>query len=269
MTFARPTFPPTLIDEAALRTAIARLPRFGRSRYAVTVDSTNARALDVIHTLDALGISIVTESQQEGRGRAGRRWASPAGAGVYCTTILPAELENRTLPAVGFWAALAAASAIWKCASLRVELKWPNDLLLAGGAKCCGILGEGRSIGDRNRVAVGVGINVNRPAVEPISEDFGFLSDAAGRAIDRTVLLVQLLAEYEASFDALLDDPAGVIRDWAQLAAIDGKRLAVGSPDGRILHEGVARGIGADGALLLETKGGPVSVRLGDVSALD
>jgi len=38
--------------------------------------------------------------------------------------------------------------------------------------------------------------------------------------------------------------------------------------NGDLLHEGVARGLSDDGALLLETKDGPVTVRLGDVAAM-
>src|ERR1700737_4141982 len=124
------TFPPTLIDEAVLRAGVRRLPHFGRIRYLVSVDSPNARALEVIHEKDALGISIVSESQDKGRGRAGRRWVSPAAAGIYCTTILPVEVGNRMLPAVGFWAALAAASAISNHIGRPPELKWPNARLV-------------------------------------------------------------------------------------------------------------------------------------------
>lgn len=264
---AQPTFPPTLIDEAALQAAIGRLPRFGRIQYFVSVDSTNTQALAVIHQQHALGISFVTESQEYGRGRAGRRWFSPAGAGVYCTTILPVEVENRTLPAVGFWAGLAAASAIGASSGLNLEFKWPNDLTL-GGLKCCGILSEGRSFASLNRVAVGVGINVNRPQSSQIELEAAWLSDAAGAPIDRTSLIAALLQEYERRFDALVSDPQGVIQEWARAAKLKGNKVSVASAGGQLIAEGVVRGITYDGALELQTKSGPVTVRLGDISAL-
>jgi len=218
---------------------------------------------------DALGTSFVTESQEEGRGRAGRRWYSPAGAGIYCTTILPAELENRALPAVGFWASLSAVSAVRIECGIELELKWPNDLTL-GSLKCCGILSEGRAFGNANRVAVGVGLNVNRPETPPPEglPETAWLSDAQRRALDRTRLLARMLEEYENSFDVLVREPASVIRAWADAARIEGRRLAISSPDGAVIAEGVARGLTSDGALRLETENGPQTVRLGDVQAL-
>jgi len=266
MTPTTPTYPPTLLDEEKLRRALARLPRFSRTRYFITVDSTNARAVEELHLDDTLGTSFVTEAQDEGRGRAGRTWWSPAGAGLYCTTIIPVELGSRALPAVGFWAALATASAIRNVTSLEVGLKWPNDLLL-DGSKCCGILIEGRSLGDVNRVAVGVGLNVNRPALEQPVES-AWLSDGAGAAIDRTALLVALLSEYERSLDDLVAAPEVVIQRWDRASKLRGTRVSVSDAGGSLLCEGTVRAIGADGALLLDTDAGPRTVRLGDVAAV-
>ena len=151
-----------LLDEAAVASLADRLARFGRVRYSVSVDSTNARALESIHAYDALGISFVTEYQASGRGRAGRAWGSPPAAGLLCSTILPTEVPPAVLPAVGFWASLAARSAVLSVCGVQTALKWPNDLLF-DAKKCAGILCEAKSSGDVSRVVVGVGINVNRP----------------------------------------------------------------------------------------------------------
>src|SRR5579859_4154633 len=105
------SFPPSLIDEDALESGIRDLPRFGIVRYSVGTDSTQSRAFDVLHDLDARGISFVTESQDVGRGRSSRRWASPIASGLLFSTILPAELSAASLPAVGFWASLVVAHA--------------------------------------------------------------------------------------------------------------------------------------------------------------
>src|SRR5690348_15359383 len=115
-------FPPSLIDEAALDAAIRQLPRFGRFHYSVGLDSTQARALEVLHRYDNLGISFVTESQELGRGRAGRRWISPPASGLLFSTILPAELPNASLCAVGFWAALAVSDAISNVCSVTANM---------------------------------------------------------------------------------------------------------------------------------------------------
>jgi BirA family biotin operon repressor/biotin-[acetyl-CoA-carboxylase] ligase len=262
-------YPPSLIDEAALGSAIRDLPRFGSVRYSVGTDSTQLRALDVLHRLDALGISFVTESQDVGRGRAGRRWSSPPASGLLLSTILPEELSTPSLPAVGFWAALAVRDAVAAVCSITLAMKWPNDLLL-GGYKCAGILSEGRTAGPMTRVIVGVGLNVNRAAHVPaeIGTGAAWLSDVAGYAIDRTALLVEILRNYEAGFDELMARPPAIVERWAKRAALDGQEVSVRGANGSVMYTGTVRGVSPTGALMLETSSGSVSVMLGDVDVL-
>jgi BirA family biotin operon repressor/biotin-[acetyl-CoA-carboxylase] ligase len=262
-------YPPSLIDEAALESAIRDLPRFGGVRYSVGVDSTQLRAFDVLQTIDALGISFVTESQHVGRGRAGRRWSSPPASGLLLSTILPAEVSALTLPAIGFWTSLAVCDAVSVVCGITLAMKWPNDLLL-DDKKCAGILSEGRTTGSSTRVVVGVGVNVNRPQSIPADMDSvaSWLSDAAARSIDRTELLIAVLRRYEATFDELLEKPETVIRRWAVRADLAGKRVSVKAPDGSLLHTGVVLEVAPGGALVLQTDGGVVSVLLGDVDVL-
>lgn len=262
-------YPPTLIDEAVLVSAIRDLPRFGSVRYSVGTDSTQLRALEVLHRLDALGISFVTESQDVGRGRAGRRWMSPPAAGLLFSTVLPADLSASSLPAVGFWSSLCVADAVASVCAITLALKWPNDLLL-DAYKCAGVLTEGRSTGATTRVVVGVGLNVNRPA--EVSADVhggaAWLTDAVGEAVDRTALLAAILRLYEERFDELIGDPHAVIGRWTKRAGLLGQRVAVKSVDGGVLHEGVVLDVAPSGALVLETAQGMVSVMLGDVDVL-
>lgn len=265
----RASYPPILLDEAALAALPGRLTRFGRVRYSVSVDSTNAKALESIHAYDALGISFVTEYQGFGRGRAGRAWESPPAAGLLCSTILPLDVPHDVLPAIGFWASLAARAAIRSTSGLETSLKWPNDLLL-GTLKCAGVLCEARSTGATSRVVVGIGINVNRPVGVPeeLEHVAGWLSDGAGCDVNRTSLLDSLLSAYEQSFDDLMRAPEAVIAKWAAASALEGQRVSAKAVDGSVLHEGVVLGLDRDGALKLRTDKGDVRVMLGDVSAI-
>lgn len=264
------SFPPSLIDEDALESGIRDLPRFGVVRYSVGTDSTQSRALDALHDLDARGISFVTESQDVGRGRAARRWASPIASGLLFSTILPADMSASSLPAVGFWSSLAVAHAAASVCEVTLDMKWPNDLLL-GGRKCCGILSEGRSEGTRTRVVIGVGLNVNRPSQVPaeIAPSAAWLSDGVGAAIDRTALLVAILRRYDESFDALLTRPADVIARWKERSGLIGRSVIVKAIDGSTLQEGQVLDVAGDGSLVLETAHGRVSVMLGDVDVLN
>jgi BirA family transcriptional regulator, biotin operon repressor / biotin---[acetyl-CoA-carboxylase] ligase len=258
-----------LLDLATLTGLVSALPRFGRFSYFSSVDSTNTVAVERLYHNDSLGISFVTESQSKGRGRAGRSWESPAGSGLYLSTILPAELPTRALAGVGFWAALSVREACLRVTELTLDLKWPNDLLWSG-RKCVGILAQGRSLADAARVVIGVGINVNRPSEVPgaIADSSVWLSEAGGHEFDRTALLATLLSIYERDFDRLLGAPEKVIADWARVANLDGKRVSVKAARGAFLHEGTVQEVAADGALVLHTAEGSVRVTLGDVDVL-
>jgi BirA family biotin operon repressor/biotin-[acetyl-CoA-carboxylase] ligase len=258
-----------LLDLATLTSLVSALPRFGRFAYFTSVDSTNALAVERLYHNDSLGISFVTESQTQGRGRAGRTWESPAGSGIYVSTILPAELPSRALPGVGFWASLAVREACLRETGVGLDLKWPNDLLWSG-RKCVGILAQGRSMADAARVAVGVGINVNRPERVPdsIAGSAAWLSDAGSCEFDRTILLATLLSIYERDFDRLLSEPHDIIDDWARVANLGGKHVSVKAVDGSVLHEGAVQEVASDGALVLQTSAGITRVTLGDVDVM-
>lgn len=258
-----------LLDLATLTSLVSALPRFGRFSYSPSVGSTNAQAVERLYHNDSLGISFVTESQTQGRGRAGRAWESPAGSGVYVSTILPGELPPRALRGVGFWASLAVREACLRVTQVTLDLKWPNDLLWQG-SKCVGILAQGRSLASTARVAVGVGINVNRPdrVPESIADRAAWLSDAAGRELDRTALLATLLTIYERDFDRLMSEPENVIADWARVADLNGKNVSVKAVDGSVLHEGDVQEVASDGALILRTGDSIVRVTLGDVDVM-
>ncbi len=258
-----------LLDLATLTSLVSALPRFGRVSYFASVGSTNALAVERLYDIDSFGISFVTESQTQGRGRAGRSWESPVGSGIYLSTILPADLPSRALPGVGFWAALAVREACLRETDLALNMKWPNDLLWSG-RKCVGILSQGRALKDVSRVVLGVGINVNRPerVPESIAASAVWLSEAAGRELDRTALLAALLSIYERDFDRLLNEPQEVIGDWARVANLSGKEVSVKAPDGNLLHAGRIVEIAPDGALVLRTGAGTVRVTLGDVDVL-
>src|SRR5579872_1244003 len=257
------------LDIQSLRNRLGDLGRFNRVEYFASVGSTNALALERLYTNDSLGISFVTESQTEGRGRAGRSWLSPPGSGLLVSTILPSELPAKALSAVGFWAALAVRKAVESSTGVRLGLKWPNDLLL-GDRKCVGILTQGRSRAHSSRVVIGVGINANRPEAVPdeIAPSAAWLSEATDAPIDRTVLLAALLHAYEESFDSLLSAPRKIIAAWSSDAALVGRVLAVKAVDGSLLQRGTVSAIDHEGSLVLATEAGERIVRLGDVEVL-
>jgi len=232
-------------------------PRWGvpRCELVARLGST----LDAAHDLGAAGVpagtTLIAEEQTAGRGRDGRTWHSPAG-GVWLAMLLrPARAE---LGAVSIRAGLALADAVDALLGrAETRLKWPNDVLL-GDRKLAGILCEGRWQGVALQwLAVGVGVNVCNAIPADVARRAVALHEwlPAVRRIDLLDRLVPALARLSASEPALSVDEraAFAARDWLR-----GREL-------RAPAAGRVRGVGPDGALLVDAGGGTVAVREGRV----
>jgi BirA family transcriptional regulator, biotin operon repressor / biotin---[acetyl-CoA-carboxylase] ligase len=121
-----------------------------QAEHFAAVDSTNSAArrfaLDCTERLPAL---FVADQQTRGRGRGGNVWWSPRGCLMMTIAITDKMLPDQR----ELWGQLAlltgvsAAEAIERvCPELDIQLKWPNDLYLAG-RKLGGILIESFTVG--------------------------------------------------------------------------------------------------------------------------
>jgi len=209
---------------------------------------------------------LAADEQSAGRGRRGRRWHSPAGAGVLFSLALPMRRPARELSGLSIAAGLAAVRTLRALGAGEAALKWPNDLLVRG-AKLGGILVETRARGAGSLAVVGIGINHRasgglaarlRRSVAALEE---LLRPLPGRNAVIGALGRDLLAALRA-FDATGFEPFRA--DWPALDAHAGRRLRVRLADGRVVA-GTAAGLAADGALQLRTPRGLRTVRNGRV----
>lgn len=187
---ARPARPAPTLIERNLGTR-----RVGRSVVCFDeVTSTNDVALAAARQSDADGLVVVAESQQAGRGRHGRRWLSPPGSGILMSVLLldapGPQVGNEALTIA---AGLATAEGIEAATRLACELKWPNDVLLAG-AKIAGVLVEVRP---EARV-IGIGVNVNA-APEPSAVDgpATHLADHLAGSVERVEVIRAVLVKLD------------------------------------------------------------------------
>lgn len=231
---------------------------------------------DVLKELAAAGApegTVVSANEQTaGRGRFDRRWLAPPG-----TCLLLSILFRPTLPAsqtsyLTMLTSLAAADAIETLASLKVALKWPNDLIVpttTGWRKLAGVLTETSFTGQEVAwVVVGIGINVNVPpaALAELAPDATSILAETGRETDRSALLQQLLAGVESRY-ARLRAGETPCAEWASRLATLGQRVQVDA--GREQYSGLAEAVDEDGALLLRTSDGKIHRLLaGDVTLL-
>ena len=194
----------------------------------------------------ASGLLVVADTQTAGRGRSGRPWHSPPGAGVW----LAALLRPRARPFTGALAVrvgLAVADAIAEVApGSSPWLKWPNDVLVAG-RKAAGILCEARWTGaSQGWVAVGVGVNVAEPVAEEVRGTAIALAEVA-QDVTRLALLEALAPRIwalAARPSALDDAERGEVRSrlWIEPGAeapvgVDGDgALLMRGPDGGLVR---------------------------------
>lgn len=126
------------------------------------VDSTMDAARALVAEGVPHGTTVLARHQRRGRGRTGARWDSPAGAGLYATTVLYVAADAPLGALSPCWA-LACAEGLGDVGA-EVQLKWPNDLWVSGH-KLGGLLLQREPIGPTGCcVLVGLGINLVAPA---------------------------------------------------------------------------------------------------------
>lgn len=232
--------------------------------------STNAVAMELGLAGAPAGTLVLAESQTEGRGRLGRQWHSPAGAGLYFSLVLRPRLAVAELPQITMAAGLALCQAIEEETGLAPGIKWPNDLLL-GLKKFAGILVEsGPVTAEQPLVILGIGINV----LTPVSAFPDFLQDKAtsllafsGRSFSRKKLLGAVLFRLEKVLDRLETEGfANILSEWQSRDALRNTWLTWLTPSGEAVR-GWSLGPDANGVLHIKDEMGRIhAVLSGDIN---
>jgi BirA family biotin operon repressor/biotin-[acetyl-CoA-carboxylase] ligase len=209
--------------------------------------------LDVAHKLARegapAGTLVLSEEQTAGRGRAGRVWKSRPGSGIWMT-LIERPSDKAAVEVLSLRVGIRVAPLLDAFTDEPVSLKWPNDLLV-NRAKLAGVLIETRWRGAvLDWVAIGFGINVTAPPD---------LSAAAVKpGTDRVELLSKLIAGIRSA--AFARGPL----TGAELSAFGSRDVANGRRCSQPVR-GIARGINAQGALLVERAGSTAVVREGSL----
>ena len=214
----------------------------------------------------------LAEYQTGGRGRRGRRWVSPFGTGLCVSVSWCFASAPRDLPALALAAGIGVTRALAAAGAGGLTLKWPNDIVLAG-RKLGGILVDvdGDSRGPL-RAVVGVGLNLWAPvtlaravAGEGGLPPGGLDGAVPGGRVERNALaaglivsLCRILREFARFGFASMAD------EWRRQDFLCGQPVTVRNGAEEI--SGVACGIAADGALLLDRPDGIAAIRNGDIT---
>jgi BirA family transcriptional regulator, biotin operon repressor / biotin---[acetyl-CoA-carboxylase] ligase len=275
------------LDAAAIRAALSLQVRrrIRRLEALWSVESTNAVLLARSDLPPDLADILIAEYQTAGRGRLGRTWHAPPG-GSICLSIgwsfpeLPHDLAALGL-AVGVCALRALRAHI---PGLRVPaspqsrgtphgglaLKWPNDLML-DDRKLGGILIEMRAeSAGPTYVVVGLGMNLvlGTKLLEQVAATGTRAADLAAAGADprrRNALAAGLAAEIVGGLARFGEEGLRPFLDeWLAADSLCGRAVTVRTA--QTSWNGIARGIDAGGALLVETAQGTQRVLSGDIS---
>jgi BirA family biotin operon repressor/biotin-[acetyl-CoA-carboxylase] ligase len=266
-----------LLDAGRIRAALGEgyQHRLRRLEVLLEVDSTNTRLLQLPPPPWDCVDALLSEIQSAGRGRRGREWLSPFGGSIAMSVSRPFRAAERANPTLSLAVGVAVARALVRMGARGIRLKWPNDIWFAD-RKMGGVLIELRTeTGGPAHVVTGVGLNLSLPSetrreIEASGTRVAALAEACTAPVPRNELaaalleeLLSMLADFERRGFAPFRD------EWSALDVLGGRAARVLTGDGAV--EGVARGVDAEGALLLDCGSqrqrfvsGEVSLRLGD-----
>ena len=221
------------------------------------------------------GQAFLAIEQTAGRGRYGRHWDSQKG-GMYLSVLLRPSVPVDQWFALSFAASLAVLEAVRSHLATHLSsaempqtgLKWPNDVIVAGG-KISGILleVEGKAL------IVGSGVNiapvgrVGSQNIAPIALA-DFWPDVAHDLPQPYNFATAYLDRLAFWYDRFCQSGFGPIRDtWLENALFLGQHVAV-KCDAKVLS-GVFHDLGMDGTmLLLDDSGQTRHITTGEVKLL-
>jgi BirA family biotin operon repressor/biotin-[acetyl-CoA-carboxylase] ligase len=234
--------------------------------YAEEVDSTNSVLINKSNKFDKDGTVVLSEKQTEGRGRKDRVWYSNKEMNLTFSILLKdRDFSGRKINLINFATSLAVAMAIENLHQLKIELKWPNDVLI-NGKKTAGILIESSSAGKKiEKVVTGIGINVNQTSfqgnynIPPTS-----IKEESGNNVEREILLAEVLNIFEEILQWIDEKPDEILKDWKARCRMIGEKISV--TEGEQVRYGIFDDIDNEGFLILKSGRKLERIYFGDVS---
>lgn len=229
------------------------------------LDSTNAQAMRDLTAGKSCPFLVLARQQTDGKGRRGRVWESPAGAGLYYSLALELKIENRNLAALSLVTALSVHAALTELGVSDLKLKWPNDLL-NHDRKLSGILLESMFRGGSQFLVIGIGVNLNLPAsvksslARPVT-DLAALGLQAADPDEIALTISRHLLRHVEEF--VKTGFAGFQAEWNRLDAFMGQAIEVELGDQSTCGEML--GVNESGELCVLTEQGQEVLRGGEI----
>ena len=207
----------------------------------------------------------VAHFQTKGRGRQGRSWVNRQGECLMFSLGWTFDKPQYELGSLALVVALACRRAFADI-GLDVNIKWPNDLVVAND-KLAGILIETARVENKTVAVIGIGINFVLPKeVENATSIQALFQTASKQGVSVKTLLNAVLAQLDALLNEYAQDGFASCVGEYNAANRDTDRPVLLLQEGRVVHEGVVKGVDAQGALRLLTDNGEKTIVSGEIS---
>ena len=207
----------------------------------------------------------VAHFQTKGRGRQGRSWVNRQGECLMFSLGWTFDKPQYELGSLALVVALACRRALADI-GLDVNIKWPNDLVVAND-KLAGILIETARVENKTVAVIGIGINFVLPKeVENATSVQALFQTASKQGVSVKTLLNAVLAQLDALLNEYAQNGFASCVGEYDAANRDTDRPVLLLQEGRVVHEGVVKGVDAQGALRLQTDKGEKTIVSGEIS---
>ena len=222
------------------------------------IESTNSYLLDQPCPPPGRYRVVLAEYQTAGRGRMDRSWFSPPSSGLCMSMAFTFRRMPENFPSLSLAIGIGIAQALERFGIRDIGLKWPNDIVARDG-KLGGVLSEvlPANVGGVT-IVIGIGLNIdleNTAAETEITSRLGRVVDLASCCDELPSRSVISAALIECLFDTMVrfeaDGFSPFLETWRKYDWLRGHRVTIETVDG--LVAGIAEGVDADGALLLNS----------------
>jgi len=182
--------------------------------YYTTTNSTSDDIWELYNKESISEALVITDNQQQGRGRLNNKWFSKPSHSITCSFLLNQIFKADKLNLHSILIPVIIIKGIKKFLSLELSIKWPNDIMYKN-KKLGGVLIESKLNNNSYIFNIGIGINVNEHLLDfPLELQASSISlrEISGTPIQREPLLGYILNELDSYINNKDED--ALVHDW-------------------------------------------------------
>lgn len=217
---------------------------------------------------------VIAQEQTQGRGRLNRSWISPQGQNLYFSCKKHFAKPVNELSALSLVVSLAVVKTLEAyITSGPLSIKWPNDIFYQSAKLSGNLIDIVSSSNSLSTVIIGIGVNINMDQDSgQITQAWTSLKKITGVEYDRNEIaasLINHLIEFFKEFEEKGFEP--FLDIWKGYDYLFNQKITLKSTyDEGIIATGIAKGINAQGQLLLEKNDGNIQAFVsGDTSIMN